>query len=155
AVLVALERYREAVTILERSLAAEPSDDMALINLALANAQSGATARAIDVLRRAVRLNPDNARAPAELANPLAGADDAAAGVALAQSFRERHAGERLVVAALAYALGDAGRTAEAAELFDGRRLVQVVDLEDAPRGFASITAFNEQLVQALRADPS
>src|SRR5690606_23980127 len=127
---------------LEQALAAFPRDDMALINLGMARRATGGDGAARPVLERAVRLNPDNARATADLVNALAGSGEAERGIELGRNFLARHPGERLVVVALAYALGDAGRGADAAELFDRQRLLRVVDLDGPPPGYAMLTEF-------------
>jgi len=153
AVLCGLERYADAVPVLQSALAAGP-DDMALINLGLACQQLGQTANAMAALSTAVRVNADNARAVADLTALLSAAGRGDEGLSLSAGFLARHPGERLVLAARAVALRDAGRAAEAGELIDLGRLVHVSELS-APRGLAGVAEFNAGLVAAVLADPS
>lgn len=153
AVLCGLERYAEAVPVLEAALATGP-DDMALINLALACRHTGRAREALAALDTAVRVNPDNARAAADLATLLAAEGGSSDALAVSAGFLARHPGERLVLAARATVLRDAGHAAEARELIDLERLVHVTQLT-LPRGFASLTAFNAALTAAVLADPS
>lgn len=153
AVLCGLERYADAIPVLEAALAAGP-DDMALINLGLACQQLGQTTHALAALATAVRANPDNARAVADLTTLLSAEGRGGEALALCADFLGRHPGERLVLAARAVALRDAGRAGEARELIDLERLVHVGELS-LPRGFASLVAFNAGLAAAVLADPS
>lgn len=154
AVLCGLDRYAEAATDLERALALNPGDDMALINLGLARARLGDRPAAEAVLARAIQVNPDNARARADLVNLLAASGRADEAVRLGEEFLRRHPGERLVLGALAYALRDAGRTAEAAALLEDDRLVRVLDLPP-PRGYGDLTGFHAALADVLTGDDS
>ncbi len=154
AVLCTLARHEEGAAVLEQALRIHGDDDMVLVNLAYARIRLGEIPAAMAVLRRAVARNPDNARAAADLVNLLSGSGDDAAALALADDFLARHPGERLVTAARAYALGDAGRGEEAAALLDYRHLVRIVDLAPPP-GFTSHAAFNAAVSATLQADPS
>jgi uncharacterized protein (TIGR02466 family) len=153
AVLCGLERYAQAIPVLEAALATGP-DDMALINLGLACQQLGQTTAALAALTTAVRVNPDNARAAADLTTLLSAEGRGSEALALCAGFLARHPGERLVLAARAVALRDAGRAGEASELIDLERLVHVRELS-LPRGFASLAEFNAGLAAAVLADPS
>ena len=155
AVLCDLREFDAAVQALEQALLRNPADDMALVNLAYANQRQGASAPALEALRRAAAINPDNARAVADLANALAAAGDAPGALALCERFLFRHPGERMVLVACAYALRDAGREAEAGALLDYARLVRIVDVTEAPRGFASLAAFSDALASIVGTHPS
>ena len=153
AVLCALERYADAVPVLEAALATGP-DDMALINLGLARQQLGQHAAAIAALETAVRVNQDNARATADLTTLLSGADRSGDALALSAGFLARHPGERLVLAARGAALRDAGQTDEARQLVDLEGLIRLRELP-VPKGFADLREFNRRLAVLIRADPS
>jgi len=153
-VLTGLQRFGEAAASLEQAIEAGGPDDVALINLAAAHAQLGREAEALEALERALRLNPDNARAAADLAGLQIGAGQVNAAVATCARFLARHPGERLVVAASAYALREAGRQAEAEEILDLERLVRVTELT-APAGFDDLASFNRELALAILADAS
>jgi uncharacterized protein (TIGR02466 family) len=153
AVLCGLERYAEAIPVLEAALAAGP-DDMALINLGMACQHLGQTATAMAALSAAVRVNGDNARAAADLILLLSAAGRGDEALELSAGFLARHPGERLVLAARAVSLREAGRAPEARELLDLERLVHVSELS-MPRGFANRAEFNAALASAVLADPS
>jgi tetratricopeptide (TPR) repeat protein len=153
AVLVGLGQYAAAVPVLEAALKAGP-DDMALINLGLAHQQLGQAGEAMAALDTAVRVNPDNARATADLTTLLSSAGRSDAALSLSDDFLRRHAGERLVLASRAVALRDAGQADAARELVDLERLVRIREFP-VPRGFSDIADFNAQLAALLRADPS
>jgi tetratricopeptide (TPR) repeat protein len=153
AVLVGLGRFAESVPLLEAALEAGP-DDMALINLSLAHQQLGQAGEAIGALETAVRVNPDNARAAADLTTLLSAAGRSDAALHLSDDFLRRHPGERLVLASRAVALRDAGQQDAARELIDLERLVRIRDLP-TPRGFTDSADFNTQLAARLRSDPS
>jgi Flp pilus assembly protein TadD len=131
AVLCGLERYADAIPVLEAALATGP-DDMALINLGLAHQQLGQTSDATAALDTAVRVNPDNARAVADLTTLLSAERRASEALALSADFLARHPGERLVLAARAVVLRDVGRAVEARELVDLERLVHIRELPAA-----------------------
>ena len=153
AVLVGLGRYSDAVPLLEAALASGP-DDMALINLGLAYQQLGQAGQAMDALEAAVRVNPDNARATADLTALLSGAGRGEAALALSEEFLQRHPGERLVLASRGVALRDSGLADAARDLVDLERLVRIHAFP-VPRGFTDIAEFNSRLAALLRADPS
>ncbi len=153
AVLVGIGRYAAAVPLLESALAAGP-DDMALINLGLAHQQLGQAGEAMAALETAVRVNPDNARATADLTTLLSAAGRSDAALRLSDDFLRRHPGERLVLASRAVALRDAGQADAARELIDLERLVRIREFP-TPRGFTDHADFNARLAALLRADPS
>ena len=153
AVQVGLGRYSAAVPLLEAALESGP-DDMALINLGLARQQLGQPREAIAALETAVRVNPDNARATADLISLSSAAGRSAAALGLCTDFLQRHPGERLVLASRAAAFRDAGQADAARELIDLERLVRIRVLP-LPRGFGSFEDFNAQLARLLRSDPS
>lgn len=153
AVLVGLGQYAAAVPLLEAALEAG-LDDMALINLGLALQQLGQTDAAMAALDTAVRVNPDNARATADLTTLLSAAGRSDAALRLSDDFLKRHPGERLVIASRAVALRDAGQADAARELIDLERLVRIREFP-IPRGFTDGVDFNAQFAALLRADPS
>ncbi|MBT8421514.1 MAG: 2OG-Fe(II) oxygenase family protein, partial [Gammaproteobacteria bacterium] len=99
-------------------------------------------------------LNPHNARAVADLVNAFSAVGENAQAVSLADSFLNEHPGERLVVAAVAQALLNAGDTERARSLTDIEALVQVIDLP-APAGFDDADEFHRTLADELLSDPS
>lgn len=153
AVLVGLGEYAAAVPLLEAALEAGP-DDMALINLGLAFQQLGQAGEAMAALDTAVRVNPDNARATADLAALLSASGRSDEALRLCDGFLERHPGERLVLASRGVALRDAGETDAARALVDLEHLVRIREFP-VPRGYAGIADFNAQLAALLRADAS
>jgi tetratricopeptide (TPR) repeat protein len=153
AVLVGLGQHADAVPLLEAALAAGP-DDMALINLGMARQQLGQNDAAIAALRTAMRENPDNARAAADLVMLLSAEGSSEEALALSADFLGRHPGERLVLASRAAALRDAGHPEAAYGLVDLAKLVKIRELA-APRGYANIAAFNGELAALISEDPS
>jgi Flp pilus assembly protein TadD len=154
AILVALERYPEALETLQRAVARNPVDDMALVNLGQALARLDRDADAVAALRQATAVSPENARATADLANLLAGTGEFDAALDLCRAFLARHPGERLVLAAQALALRDAGQAAAAAAIVDPERLIRLVDISAPPTGFNSLAAFNDALAASVLSDP-
>ena len=153
AVQVGLGQYAAAVPLLDAALEAGP-DDMALLNLGLAYQQLARTGEAIAALEAAVRVNPDNARATADLITLGSAAGRSAAALRLSDDFLQRHPGERLVLASRAVALRDAGQVDAARELIDLEGLVRIRELP-LPRGFGAREDFNAQLASLVRSDPS
>jgi len=153
AVLVALGQYAAAVPLLQAALETGP-DDMALINLGLAHHQLGQSREALAALETAVRVNPENARATADLTILLSAASRSDAALRVSAEFLQRHPGERLVLAARAVALRDAGQADAARELVDLERLVKIRELP-VPRGYRDHADFNARLAHLLRAEPS
>ena len=153
AVLVGLGQYAAAVSLLEAALEAGP-DDMALINLGLAHQQLGQAGEAMAALDTAVRVNPDNGRAVADLTTLLSAAGRGDGALRLSADFLQRHPGERLVLASRAVALRNAGQVDAARELIDLERLVRIRELP-IPRGFTDGADFHAQLAALLLADSS
>jgi uncharacterized protein (TIGR02466 family) len=108
--------------------------------------QLGAQAPAIEALRGALRANPASGRASADLVNLLAGTGRHEEALALARDFLAQHPGERHVLAALGFALRDAGCTAEADALVDYEQLLVI---HDTPVELAA------RLAPLILADPS
>ena len=154
AILCALERYADAIDVLERAAPAASGDDMALINLAFACRHEGKPDAAAAVLETAVRINPANARAVADLANAELELGRVDAALGRCRDFLDRYPGERLVLAAYGVALTAAGRHEEARTLNDYDRLVTIIDAA-APAGFDDIEHFNAALSEFVLAHPS
>ena len=154
AVLLDQERYADARDVLIAATRLTTDDDMALVNLALANYQLGDIAAASDTLTSALEMNPNNARAVADLANCQMAADNLPAAISLCEHFLSLHPGERLVVGAYALALHNAGNEAAANDLTDCDRLMRTYDIA-LPAGFNSLTDFNQALADQVRNDSS
>ena len=152
-ILLDQQHYTDARDVLLKatSLAA---DDMSLVNLALAQHQTGDVSAAADTLRQACELNPANARAVADLANCLCAMDDYAAAITLCESFLQHYPGERLVLGSYALALHNAGRDNDALALTDCDSLVRVFDCPQ-PKGIVNIQTMNAMLNDELHADTS
>lgn len=148
------EDFAAAQACFEQALDQDPDDDMAWVNLAYARVRLGAHDRAIDALEAARRANPHGGRATADLVNLLSGTGRSAEALVLAGDYLAAHPGERHVLAALAYALADAGHEAEARELVDPERHIQVFELP-VPAGFSNLGEFNAALCAAVEADAS
>jgi len=116
--------------------------------------QSGNPEAAVTALRQAVSSNPYNARAVADLANALTARNEAAAALELCSGFLHEHPAERLVIAAHALALLNAGQAEAARALTDCKGLIKVHDLP-CPAGFSTLNEFNATLAQTIRDDPS
>ncbi|MEZ5565927.1 MAG: tetratricopeptide repeat protein [Gammaproteobacteria bacterium] len=156
AILCSLERYAEAVPVLEAALESPTAaglDEMALINLALAFREMQTADQALLALQAAVQVNPDNARAAADLALLLSAEGRYSDALATSDEFLQHYPGERLVLAARAVVLRDAGREDEARALLDLQELVAIREL-GAPDNL-SIDSFNAELTALLLADPS
>lgn len=154
AVLIDGRLFADARRALEESVALDPGNDMALVNLALANYELGNLPVACDVLQQAVSANPWNARAVADLANSFCASGDANAALDLCESFLRQNPGERLVVGAYALALHNAGKTEAAAELTGYEKLVRVLELPCPPH-FPDLDSFNAALTDRICNDPS
>jgi len=154
AVLLDQENYADARRILEQVVATQFPDDMAHVNLALACQALGDCSAAITALKDALEINPYNARAVGDLANCLCITGKTDDAIELCERFLAEHPGERLVVASYALALHNAGRNAQALELTNCDDLVQIIDV-GAAKGFNSVTAFNQQLTNEIRHNPS
>lgn len=154
AVLADAARYSDARNVLAEATQQNPYDDMALVNLALCCYEMGDTVAASSALRQAVAANPLNARAVADLANCLTALDDVKGALQLCAEFLQQQPGERLVVAAQALALLNAGQAGTADALTNFAGLIKVIDLP-CPAGFDNIEAFNDALAKILRSDSS
>lgn len=163
AILCSLERHAEALPVLEAAVDSsrasprhEPPPgeavDLPLINLALAFRELGRNGQAIATLEAAVRANPDNARAVADLALSWSGDGHCGMALDITAEFLDRHPGERLILAARTVALREAGREAEARALIDLDGLVAIRDL---PATGDEVARLNEALAALIRADPS
>ena len=142
-------RFGEAVETLQPLAERDDADEMALINLAFALRHTDRDEDAIAALCEAMAVNPDNARAVADLGHVLISSGDARTAAEVCADFLRRFPGERLVVATYGYALLDAGRADEARALFDFARFVDVRDV-DAPAGYDSLAAFNAGLAGSV-----
>ena len=151
ALLLALDRLAEARDLLRPLTASGRTDDMAWVNLAIAERGLGAPERALAALREACDIDPDNARAVAERIEVLIGLGRTDEACALADGFLEAHPGDGQVLAACALALWAAGRDDEAAAIADPPRMVGVHD-----HGDSVLTAsLRTELVALLRDDPA
>jgi uncharacterized protein (TIGR02466 family) len=130
------------------------ADDMALVNLALAQHQTGDVMAAVNTLRQASELNPANARAVADLANCLCAMGDYAAAITTCETFLQHYPGERLVLGSYALALHNAGRDSAALALTNCDSLVRVFDCPP-PKGIVNVQTMNAMLNDELRADSS
>ena len=127
-----IEDFAGAVTALEAALVRSPDTDTAWVSLAYAHTRRGETQAAVDALGEALRVNPASGRATADLINLLAGSGRVDRALDLAGGFLEQHPAERHVLAALGFALRDAGDVQSADALVDHRRLITVTALEPA-----------------------
>lgn len=132
AVLCDAECFGDAVVALEGATARSPDDDTAWVNLAFARTRLGEPVAAIDALHAALRANPANGRATADLVNLLAGTGHSAEALGRARRFLAVQPGERQVLAALGFALRDAGDVNAAEALLDYERLLCVIDTSEA-----------------------
>lgn len=159
-ILCSLERYAEAQPVLEDVVESQANGllpvgalDMPLINLALAARELGLPDHARDVLVTAVRVNPDNARAVADLALMWAGSGHGDRALDITADFLARHPGERLVLAARAVALRETGQAGEARVLIDLEGLVVIHD--HLPAAGQDAAGLNEGLAALIRNDAS
>jgi tetratricopeptide (TPR) repeat protein len=154
AVLCGLEQFEPAAEALERAVAENPGDAMALINLGFARRELQQFDTAADALRRALMAAPDNARAVADLASILISTGQTDEAIANCEHFLERHRGERLTVAAYAFALHEKGRHQEADSILDFAGLIRVIDI-DPPPGYDNIADFNKAIAKLVETHPS
>lgn len=133
----ALGQYAPALQLLAPLTASGRTDEMAWINLALAQRELGAEHQACAALREACDINPDNARAAADLCAQLISIGRAAEACIVADEFLERHPQDRQVLAVCALALRETGRDDEANEISDPLTMVEVLDhdAESLPTG--------------------
>jgi len=149
AILCAQEAYLEAVEVLEPVCQKGPVDDMALVNLGYAMRHSGDIHQSAEVLRAAVRVNPANARAVADLANTEMQLGQQAQALSRCADFLAKYPGERLVTAAYILALNDAGQCDKAKAIQGLDELVTVIDIS-APAGYEDLASFNRELVRLV-----
>lgn len=154
AVLIDAGDYAAARRALEAALQAESTNDMALVNLALCCSELDESDAAAGYLLRAVELNPQNARAVADLVNVLSARDEHARALDLARGFLSAYPGERLVLGSYAQALFNSGDSGAALELTDPQALVQVSDLV-APAAYANREEFHAALGREVLEEPS
>ena len=151
AVLLALGRAAEARETLQAITASGRTDEMAWINLALAERALGAPAQALLALDEACDIAPDNARAVTERVEVLVELGRAEDACRIADRFLDRHPEDRQVLAASALALAAAGRHDESLAIADPARMVVVHDLGDT----VLTAALCAELAALLRDDPS
>ena len=152
AVLLELSRYKDALSLLDATVAANPQDDMALVNLAICQDYLKDHASAADTLRRALEFSPHNARAVADLANVYLKLGKQSNALQLCQEFLTRHPGECLVIAAEALvhaAMGDRKKTLE----LTGSQLIKTFEFPESNNGVA--TELNTHLSTIIASDPS
>jgi hypothetical protein len=149
-----MERFQLAAEVLERAVEGNPGDAMAMINLGFARSKLAQPDAASRVLRRALAVSPDNARAIADLAGVMMAVDETADAVSLCERFLTRHPGERLVLATYAFALKDAGLEEEARCILDFDELIKVVDVETPPE-YTSLLEFNAEIATFIEGHQS
>ena len=149
AVLTDLERYAEALPLLQSATTDMPDDDMALVNLALCLDASQDYTAAATALQQALDVNAYNARAVSDLANILLKLDEVAAAVRLCEGFLAANPGECLVVASYALALAAAGEPERAGQFTDYSTLVKRYRMNRESK------QTNGTLAELLRSDPS
>jgi uncharacterized protein (TIGR02466 family) len=153
AVLTDMRRYRDAIPLLKDANDHAP-DDTLLVNLALCLDELGDTPAAIRILDAALDINPNNARALADLANCLTKQEQPAHAAELCEHFLQENPGETLVLGSYALALSAAGATEQAARLTDCKQLIQSFTLQDF-LGNQAVAATNRAVSEQLLNDPS
>ncbi len=144
-------RYAAAVDILDPLIRSGRVDEMPWVNLATCQRELGAESAALGSLREACDINPDNARAQADLVGLLLSLGRSAEALEVADDFLERHPEDRQVLAVAALALQELGRTDEAREICDPDSMIEVIDRDelDLPPGLL------QELAQHLSDEPS
>lgn len=144
-------RYAAAVDVLDPLTQSGRVDEMPWVNLATCQRELGAETAALRSLREACDINPDNARAQADLVGLLLSLGRAAEALEVADAFLERHPEDRQLLAVAALALQELGRTDEAYEICDPGSMVEVIDRDelDLPPGLL------QELAQHLSNEPS
>jgi tetratricopeptide (TPR) repeat protein len=139
----ALGRHETALHILLPLTASGRTDEMAWINLALVQRELGADGPALASLREAHDINPDNARAAADLVAQLVSLGRADEACVIADDFLGRHPFDRQVLATYALALREAGRDDEAREISDPLAMPEIIDhdADDLPLGLLTEVA--------------
>jgi tetratricopeptide (TPR) repeat protein len=154
AVLCGLERFEPAVQALESAVAENSGDELAYINLGYARHCLCELDLAADALRQAVLMNPDSARASADLASVSMARGSTDNALEICERFLHRHPGERLTLATYAFALHDKGRRQEAEAILNFDELIKITDIE-APSGYSSIEEFNDAITARVQTHPS
>lgn len=133
----ALGSHAAAVDILDPLTRSGRVDEMPWVNLATSQRELGAENAALASLREACDINPDNARAQADLAGLLLSLGRPAEALDGADAFLERHPEDRQVLAVAALALQELDRMDEAREICDVDSMVDIVDRDelDLPPG--------------------
>lgn len=147
----ALGRHAAAVDILDPLTRSGRVDEMPWVNLATSQRELGAETAALASLREACDINPDNARAQADLAGLLVSLGRSAEALDVADTFLERHPEDRQLLAVAGLALQELDRQDEAREICDLEAMVDIVDRDelDLPPGLL------QELAQHLSAEPS
>ncbi len=143
----AAERFRY-------TLGLEPENAAAALNLGEAVLRSGDRAAAERAFRRARDIDPGFAKAAINDADLALLDGDPAKAVKRIDSFLARNPGEPSALAFKAFALRDAGRAAEAAEIDSLDRFLSCMDIEP-PAGFDSVGDFNSALATHVLAHPT
>jgi tetratricopeptide (TPR) repeat protein len=107
-------RYEDAVRILTRAVAADPSDDYSQFNLAVAYSLLGRDAEAIPIYKKVLELRPGLYEANINLGQSLLRSGDASAAIPYLKQAHEQKPSEFRPAYYLAEALSDAGRAEEA-----------------------------------------
>jgi len=144
-------KYAAAIEVLEPLTRSGRVDEMPWVNLATAQRELGGEPAALASLREACDINPDNARAQADLAGLLLSMGRAAEALDVADAFLARHPEDRQLLSIAALALQELQRTDEAREICDLDSMIEIVDRDelDLPPGLL------QELAQHLREEPS
>jgi tetratricopeptide (TPR) repeat protein len=147
----ALGSHAAAADILDPLTRSGRVDEMPWVNLATSQRELGAESAALASLREACDINPDNARAQADLAGLLLSLGRSAEALDVADAFLERHPEDRQLLSIAALALQELDRQDEAREIYDLDSMVDIVDRDelDLPPGLL------QELAQHLGAEPS
>lgn len=151
ALLYALDDFTAARATLRAITATGRVDEMAWVNLSLCERALCEPEKALVALTEARDINPNNARATAELVDLLTLLERCTEACEIADNFLANHPGDRQVLAACAIALEICGRQEEAKEIVDLDRMITLHDLghDGLP------VALAEEIAELLRADPS
>lgn len=157
--LQAAGRLDEAAARLARAIALAPDDAPAHYSLGNVLQAAGRYAEAVVAYDEALRLDPALAERVFDLGKPRhvhvnlqRGRPDVA--LAACQAFMAGHPGHSAALALEAVALAELGRAAEAAALLGFDRFIARRPIQ-APKGFASLRAFNQALERHIRGHPS
>ncbi|MFZ9904559.1 MAG: 2OG-Fe(II) oxygenase family protein [Steroidobacteraceae bacterium] len=144
-------RYAAAIDILNPLTRSGRVDEMPWVNLATCQRELGDEPGALTSLREACDINPDNARAQADLVGLLLSLGRAAEALEIADAFLERHPEDRQLLAVTALALQELGRTDEAREICDIDSMIDIIDRDelDLPPGLL------QELADYLCTEPS